>query len=487
MARARGSAQSADPLRAVVGGRRRGARDPGGRVHRLLRAPGQRRRAGACRAGEGRPRRLRAAPAPAPARGPTLKQLLAPEEAARRSERRRSRADARVVTLLARDLFASGSATVNPAYDDDAAAARGRAEPGAGPRAGRRAHRRSAGPLAALSGQLRALARAGGQRRARCCSAALDNPARVEWTGVGSSAAALSPRIRPGEPRAQPARRDHPRARDLRCESPGCDRLTSSRWTHVSFFKRRAFLVVLGFVLLALFIWFAGPYFAFADYRPLESATRAADRDRARRRRLGRRRMLLKRLRANRASDKLVAAVVAAVAAEPQASRRRRAAARAVRRSGRHAQAEAAQRPQPLRPALVRHHRRARVGQDDGAASTRAEVPARAARRQGRAARRRRHAQLRLVVHRRSGVPRHRRPLHDAGFRRGLRQRGLGRVPRAAAQVPQAPAGQRRHPDHQRAGPDGAGRRASARRTSKPRAGGSTSSIASCASSCRST
>ena len=25
-----------------------------------------------------------------------------------------------------------------------------------------------------------------------------------------------------------------------------------------------------GFLLLALFIWYAGPYFAFADYRPLE-------------------------------------------------------------------------------------------------------------------------------------------------------------------------------------------------------------------------
>ena len=35
-----------------------------------------------------------------------------------------------------------------------------------------------------------------------------------------------------------------------------------------------------------------------------------------------------------------------------------------------------------------------------------------------RAARRRRHAQLRLVVHRRGRAARHRRPLHDAGFRR---------------------------------------------------------------------
>jgi type VI secretion system protein ImpL len=36
------------------------------------------------------------------------------------------------------------------------------------------------------------------------------------------------------------------------------------------FFKSRAFLVFIGFVLLAIFIWFAGPYFAFADFRPLE-------------------------------------------------------------------------------------------------------------------------------------------------------------------------------------------------------------------------
>ena len=47
--------------------------------------------------------------------------------------------------------------------------------------------------------------------------------------------------------------------------------------------------------------------------------------------------------------------------------------------------------------------------------------------RQGRAARRRRHAQLRLVVHRRGGPARHRRPLHDAGLRCGGRQRRRGR------------------------------------------------------------
>lgn len=39
----------------------------------------------------------------------------------------------------------------------------------------------------------------------------------------------------------------------------------------LDFLKSRTFLVLIGLVLLALLIWFAGPYFAFADYKPLES------------------------------------------------------------------------------------------------------------------------------------------------------------------------------------------------------------------------
>jgi type VI secretion system protein ImpL len=39
----------------------------------------------------------------------------------------------------------------------------------------------------------------------------------------------------------------------------------------LAFLKSRTFLVLIGLLLLALFIWFAGPYFAFADYHPLES------------------------------------------------------------------------------------------------------------------------------------------------------------------------------------------------------------------------
>jgi type VI secretion system protein ImpL len=75
------------------------------------------------------------------------------------------------------------------------------------------------------------------------------------------------------------------------------------------FLRSRAFLVALGFLLLALFIWYAGPYFAFADRAPLESPT-------SRLVAIGlviglwSVSLLLKRLRANRASDQLVAAVV---------------------------------------------------------------------------------------------------------------------------------------------------------------------------------
>ena len=82
------------------------------------------------------------------------------------------------------------------------------------------------------------------------------------------------------------------------------------------FLRRRALLVLLGFLLLAVFIWKAGPYFAFADIYPLESANA---------------RILLflvivvlwflsrlvRRLRSARVSDRLVAAVVKQAAAEP--------------------------------------------------------------------------------------------------------------------------------------------------------------------------
>src|SRR5215475_8501078 len=79
-------------------------------------------------------------------------------------------------------------------------------------------------------------------------------------------------------------------------------------------FKKRVVLELLGILLLALLIWFAAPYFAFADYRPL-----AADTPRlvtiALLVAIWAALKLLKRLRVSRASDKLASAV----ASQPQA------------------------------------------------------------------------------------------------------------------------------------------------------------------------
>jgi type VI protein secretion system component VasK len=40
-----------------------------------------------------------------------------------------------------------------------------------------------------------------------------------------------------------------------------------------SLFKKRWFLIAIGVLLLVAFIWWAGPFFAFADYHPLASVT----------------------------------------------------------------------------------------------------------------------------------------------------------------------------------------------------------------------
>jgi len=75
-----------------------------------------------------------------------------------------------------------------------------------------------------------------------------------------------------------------------------------------AFFKR-SFVLLIGLLLVAIFVWLAGPYFAFADYRPLETETArliaiavivacwAIS-------------ALLRRLRARQASNKLVGAVL---------------------------------------------------------------------------------------------------------------------------------------------------------------------------------
>jgi type VI secretion system protein ImpL len=78
-------------------------------------------------------------------------------------------------------------------------------------------------------------------------------------------------------------------------------------------FLKRSIVIIVGFLLIAAFIWFAGPYFAFADYRPLDPPM-------ARLILIGivvgiwLLSRLIKKLRAYRAGDRLLAAV----AAQPQ-------------------------------------------------------------------------------------------------------------------------------------------------------------------------
>ncbi len=85
-------------------------------------------------------------------------------------------------------------------------------------------------------------------------------------------------------------------------------------------FLKRIIILLVGFLLITLFIWFAGPYFAFADFRPLDSEF-------ARLIAIGivvgiwlvfR---LMKRMRAYRASDRLLTAVVSQP--QPQAEKAR--------------------------------------------------------------------------------------------------------------------------------------------------------------------
>jgi type VI secretion system protein ImpK len=144
-------------------------------------------------------------PRPAPFAGPTLKQLLAPDEA--RGAVSVEEQDARTrVTLVGQNLFASGSASVNHAYDETL--------------------HRIAAALRQVPGRVLVVGHTDDQplrslryrdnfdlSRERALSVvtflqrAIDNPARFEWTGAGSS-----------EPRYRPESEPENRARNRRVE-----------------------------------------------------------------------------------------------------------------------------------------------------------------------------------------------------------------------------------------------------------------------------
>jgi type VI secretion system protein ImpK len=144
-------------------------------------------------------------PRPAPARGPTLKELLAPDEArgAVLVEEQEGRT---LVTLVGQNLFASGSATVAREYDDmlQRIAAALRQVPGRVLVVGHTDDQ----PLRSLRYRDNFdLSRERAVTVARVLQSATGDAARFDWTGAGSS-----------EPRYRPESEPENRARNRRVE-----------------------------------------------------------------------------------------------------------------------------------------------------------------------------------------------------------------------------------------------------------------------------
>ncbi len=191
-------------------------------------------------------------------------------------------------------------------------------------------------------------------------------------------------------------------------------------------------LSILGALVLSALVWLGGPLVAIGDSQPFEGVIT---------------RLLIIvlillvvggsiawRILARRRAEKAIAqAMTAAAEEESDAPVLREKMEDALVDPAAHRQIG---RRRALRPALVSDHRPAGRRQDDGAGQFGAEIPAR--RRQPGQSHpgRRRHALLRLVVHRRGGADRHRRALHDAGFRRQGRPQELALVSRDARQEP---------------------------------------------------
>jgi type VI secretion system protein ImpK len=132
-----------------------------------------------------------AAPQPVPARGPTLKQLLAADESSGRL-RVEETGNRTLVTLLARDLFPTGSADVNPAYYDtiDRLTAALSKVPGRVLVVGHTDDQ----PIRSLRFQDNfELSRERAVSVVTLLQKGIDNRARLTWTGVGAS----QPRYRP--------------------------------------------------------------------------------------------------------------------------------------------------------------------------------------------------------------------------------------------------------------------------------------------------
>jgi type VI secretion system protein ImpK len=147
-----------------------------------------------------------AVPPPAPpVPGPTLKQLLAPEEAAGALSVEESGART-LITIRGGDLFASGSASVNPSYEPtlDSITAAINKVPGRVMVVG---HTDDQAIKSLRFQDNYELSRERAVSVATILKKAIDNPARLTWRGVGSS-----------EPRYRPEAEPENRARNRRVE-----------------------------------------------------------------------------------------------------------------------------------------------------------------------------------------------------------------------------------------------------------------------------
>jgi len=146
-----------------------------------------------------------APPQPVPVRGPTLKQLLASDESSGRV-RVEETGNRTLVTLLARDLFPTGSADVNPAYYDtiDRLTAALSKVPGRVLVVGHTDDQ----PIKSLRFQDNfELSRERAVSVVTLLQKGIDNRARLTWTGVGAS-----------QPRYRPESEPENRARNRRVE-----------------------------------------------------------------------------------------------------------------------------------------------------------------------------------------------------------------------------------------------------------------------------
>ena len=330
----------------------------------LLCQPGSPRRSGARRAGEGGPGRVLAAPCrDRPFAGPTLKQLLRADEAAGALsvEEKGGRT---LITLLGGDLFGSGSATVNPAYDQTL--------------------QRVAQAMNKVPGRVLVVGHTDDQPIRSLRYQDNFELSRERAVSVGEDPAAYD---------RQPRQADLDRRRLVRAALPPGIRIPRTGraiggWKSSTCEERERCFHFLSASVLIVARLSAGRGVhlerrAVLRLRRLSSprvCNRAADRHRGGRRRAGSPYALFKRLRAYRSERQAVGGGrrPAAGRAGP-ALRRSREAARTVRGGRGDAQAATAQRPQSVRPAVVRDYRRSRFRQDDGAPQFGLEVPAGAA------------------------------------------------------------------------------------------------------------